>query len=176
MTTKKSLLVMMAYGLLLSIVLLFPLNGCAFFGGPPLPPLVIPVPPPVLLIPGTYAYFAPDVSDDLIFFAGFWYRPFREGWYRASYYNGPWTFVPRDSVPGVLVNLQPGFRNVPSESPRIPYDELQMNWRNWEREKHWDKPLKPAKVSKPAKKKSKAGRRSDRKAGKGQGTGKGRGR
>lgn len=150
---KKPVIPVTVCSMFLLAVLLFPLNGCAVFGRPPLPPLVIPAAPPVLLIPGTYAYFAPDVSDDLLFFGGFWYRPFREGWYRASYYNGPWSFVPRNSVPGVLVNLPPGFRNVPAESRRIPYDELQMNWRTWERERYWDKPEKveKPKVEKPKK-------------------------
>lgn len=87
--TIRPLLTMTVYGLFLPAVLLIPLMGCAGWRTPPLPPLVVPVPPPVFLIPGTYAYFAPDVDVDLIFFGGFWYRPYGGRWYRASYYNGP---------------------------------------------------------------------------------------
>ena len=63
--------------------------------GIPLPHVVIHSPPPVVVIPGTYAYFAPDVGVEIFFYHGFWYRPHRGHWYRADGYNGPWINIRR---------------------------------------------------------------------------------
>ena len=41
--------------------------------GVPLPHVVIHSPPPVIVIPGTYAYFAPDVGLEIFFYHGYWY-------------------------------------------------------------------------------------------------------
>lgn len=122
------------------IVILFPaLQAKAGLPVPPLPRLVVPAPPPVVLVPGTYVYVAPDVDDDLVFYQGFWYRPYGGGWYRATHYNGPWGFVAIERTPRVLINLPPGYRSVPPGHQRIPYGQLKKNWRTWEHTKHWDK-------------------------------------
>ncbi len=102
------------------------------------PPLALPAPPPLMVIPGTYAYFAPDVDADIIFFEGYWYRPYRGGWYRSTVYNGRWAPVPPRRVPSVLMNLPSNWRRVPPGHERIPYGQVKKNWRQWEHEKHWD--------------------------------------
>ena len=128
-----------------ALIISLPVAGNAGLPAPPLPPLLIPVPPPVVLIPGTYAYFAPDVDAELIFYGGFWYRPHGGGWYRASHYNGPWGYIVTNKVPGVLIKLSPGYRTLPPGHQRIPYGQFKKNWKTWERNKHWDKPGKPGK-------------------------------
>lgn len=105
----------------------------------PLPRLVISAPPAVVLIPGTYAYFAPDIEVDIIFYGGYWYRPHSGYWYRSVGYNGPWKYIVVDRVPRVLIDLPPGYRHIPPGHERIPYGHLKKNWRTWEREKHWDR-------------------------------------
>ncbi len=105
----------------------------------PLPRLVISVPPAVVLIPGTYAYFAPDIEVDILFYSGYWYRPYESRWYRAGHYNGPWKYIVVDKVPRVLIDLPPGYRHIPPGHERIPYGHLKKNWSTWEREKHWDR-------------------------------------
>lgn len=105
---------------------------------PPVP-LVIPAPPPLVLIPGTYAYAAPDVEADILFFQGYWYRPYHDGWYRSDSYNGRWVLVPQRRVPMVLQQLPPNWRQAPPGHQRIPYGQVKKNWRQWEREKHWDR-------------------------------------
>ena len=105
----------------------------------PLPKVVIPAPPPMILIPGTYAYFVPDIDVDIIFYHGYWYRPYKGRWYRANDYNGTWITIAAGVVPSVLINLPSGFRNVPPGHTRIPYGQLKKNWKTWEKEKHWDK-------------------------------------
>jgi hypothetical protein len=106
--------------------------------GPP-PPVVISAPPPVVVIPETYVYFVPDVETDILFYHGYWYRPYQGRWHRATSYNGPWVYVEPVRVPAVLVHLPPNYRHVPPGHQRIPYGHLEKNWKTWEKEKHWDK-------------------------------------
>jgi hypothetical protein len=148
---KKNAVVTFVWSLIL-FALIFP--PAASYAGlpvppaPPLPRLIIPAPPPVFLIPGTYAYFVPDVDAELFFYSGFWYRSHEGRWYRAPRYSGPWGFIVPNRVPGVLIHLPPGYRTVPPGHQRIPYIQLKKNWKTWERYKHWDKPRKAGKQGK----------------------------
>jgi hypothetical protein len=107
--------------------------------GVPLPSLVIPAPPAVVLIPATYVYFVPDVSVDILFYHGHWYRPHHGHYYRATSYNGPWVSIAPSSVPRAVLHVPSDFRRVPPGHQRIPHGELTNNWETWEKEKHWDK-------------------------------------
>jgi hypothetical protein len=106
--------------------------------GVPLPSVVISAPPSVVLIPATYVYFVPDVSVDILFYHGHWYRPHHGHYYRATSYNGPWVLVGASSVPGAVLHVPSDFRRVPPGHQRIPHGELKKNWEVWEKEKHWD--------------------------------------
>ncbi len=105
----------------------------------PLAPLALAAPPPVAPIPGIYAYFAPDVEVDIIFYEGSWYRPHEGRWYQADEYNGSWRPVPHDRVPSVLHHLPPNYRHTQPGQERISYSQVKKNWKTWEKEKHWDK-------------------------------------
>jgi len=107
--------------------------------GVPLPSLVIPAPPAVVLIPATYVYFVPDVSVDVLFYRGHWYRPHHGHYYRATSYNGPWLSIAPSSVPRAVSHVPSDFRRVPPGHQRIPHAELKKNWDTWEKQKHWDK-------------------------------------
>jgi hypothetical protein len=104
-----------------------------------LPQVVIPAPPPVVVIPGTYVYFAPDVGVDIFFYHGYWYRPHHGRWYRAGGYNGPWNNIESSRVPHVLRDLPPDFRNTARHHERIRHSDLKRNWKTWEQKKHWDR-------------------------------------
>ncbi|HEX9022065.1 MAG TPA: hypothetical protein VF903_12480 [Nitrospirota bacterium] len=104
----------------------------------PLPELVLPVPPALVVIPGTYAYTAPDVDVDIFFYHGFWYRPYGGQWYIADEYNGPWRFVAVGRVPRVLIDLPSGHRRLPPGYERVPYGQVRRNWQTWERERYWE--------------------------------------
>jgi hypothetical protein len=104
----------------------------------PLPALVLDGPPAMVVIPGTYAYAAPDVETDLFFYHGYWYRSSRGGWYVSLEYNGPWGYAAIDDVPRVLINLPPHYRNMPPASERMPYAIVRRNWRTWEKERYWE--------------------------------------
>jgi hypothetical protein len=105
----------------------------------PLPAFVFSAPPAVIFIPGTYVYAVPDVDIDIVFYQGYWYRPYRDYWYRSTSYNGPWRHIENKVVPGVLFKLPPDYRRVPPGHQRIPYGQLKKSWKNWEKEKYWDK-------------------------------------
>jgi hypothetical protein len=48
------------------------------------PPIVVQTPPAVVVLPGAPGvYVAPDVSVDLFFWNGWWWRPWGGHWYRS---------------------------------------------------------------------------------------------
>ena len=67
------------------------------------PPFVIAAPPEVVVIPGTYVYYYPDVDFDLFFYGGYWFRPFGGYWFRSGSYGGPWVHI--EGPPSVLLNI-----------------------------------------------------------------------
>ncbi len=105
----------------------------------PPPAYVVPAPPEVVVIPGTYVYYAPGLDVDILFFHGYWWRPYEGRWYRAKHYNGPWGFVRGERVPREIVGLPHDYRHMPPGHERIPYGQLKKNWRGWEKERHWDR-------------------------------------
>lgn len=115
--------------------------------GVPVPQVVIPAPPPVVIheppavvvIPGTYVYFAPDVGVDIFFYQGHWYRPHHGHWYRAKGYDGPWHNIEGGRVPHVVRDVPADFRHTVRHSERIRHVDLQRNWKTWEHKKHWDR-------------------------------------
>jgi len=104
----------------------------------PPPAYVIQTPPQVVLIPGTYVYFVPNIGMDILFYHGYWYRPHAGRWYRASAYNGPWVYIVPRMVPAAIIGLPPDYRRIPPGYVPIPYVELRVNWRRWERDRYWD--------------------------------------
>jgi hypothetical protein len=95
----------------------------------PLPPVfVFTAPPELVVIPGTYVYYCPDVNFDIFFYGGYWYR--------SASYGGPWVYI--ESTPSVLLSLPPNYRIIVRGKRRIPYAELNRNWRAWERGRYWE--------------------------------------
>jgi hypothetical protein len=107
--------------------------------GFPLPPaVVISAPPAVYPIPGSYAYFAPDVGFQLFFNSGYWYRPYNGYWYRAAYYNGPWDYLPPSRVPVIFNRYNYNYYRyyrIPTGQRLIPYGHLRDHWREWDRDR-----------------------------------------
>lgn len=131
-----------AYGGHSSFNLSIGINGPAVaqaYAVPAPPPYVINTPPPVVVIPGTYVYAVPTADISVFFHGGYWYRPYRNYWYRASYYNGPWRYVAPARVPVTVVNsVHYDYRHAPPHR-HIPYGHLKKNWRKWEKEKYWER-------------------------------------
>ncbi len=101
-------------------------DGTAAFSTEPLPTVIITRTPKVVVIPGTrYVYFLPDYDEDILFYHGFWYRPYSGGWFRSKGYNGPWK--PVQKVPGQVLNLPPDFRSAWQAGERISYRALKKH-------------------------------------------------
>ncbi len=104
----KRWMIMVLLGAALSVGLLSPGKGDAGVNvniGVQLPPLAITAAPPMVVIPGTYAYYAPDVQAGLFFYNGNWYRPYQGGWYSSVQFNGPWGSVAIGSVPPAIIGF-----------------------------------------------------------------------
>lgn len=139
---KKGKLVFLAVALSLLSVTAF--SGPAYAGvsvgiGVNIPAFRFAAPPPLVVIPGTYVYYAPDVDVDIVFYHGYWYRPYEGHWYRARGYNGPWAYLAPARVPSVLIELPPDFRHVYAGHDRIPYRDFHRNWKRWERDRYWER-------------------------------------
>jgi hypothetical protein len=97
-------------------------------------------PPDVVVIPGTYVYMVPDIDVDILFFQGYWWRPYEGHWYRSRDYKGSWRYVEPRSIPRGLKALPQDYRHRLSPGhERIPHGDVQKNWKKWEKEKHWEK-------------------------------------
>ncbi len=142
---KRLLLVSM----LLALVMAFPIPVMARVNvgiSISLPPLVFAGPPEVVVIPGTYIYAVPDLDVDIFFYDGWWWRPWEGRWYRSRHYDSGWAFYGR--VPSFYTRIPPGWRNNfrdrrweghPWNYRRIPHQQLQRNWNNWGRRRHWER-------------------------------------
>jgi hypothetical protein len=97
-------------------------------------------PPDVVVIPGTYVYIVPDIDVDVLFYQGYWWRPYEGRWYRSEDYNGQWSYIDSGRIPSGLRALPQDYRQRLSPGhERIPHGEVKRNWKQWEKEKHWDR-------------------------------------
>jgi len=110
------------------------------------PPIPFPAPPEVVVIPETYVYAVPDVREEIFFYNGWWWRPWRGHWYRSRRYNSGWVYY--QSVPSFYRGIPPGWRNYyrdhrwkghPWDYHRIPHGQVERNWSSWEKSRHWEK-------------------------------------
>jgi len=105
-----------------------------------LPAIGFAAPPDLVVIPGTYVYIVPDVAADVLFYQGYWWRPYEGHWYRSRDYRGPWGYIELGRIPGGLRALPQDYRHRLSPGyERLHYGDVQRNWKKWEKEKHWDK-------------------------------------
>jgi hypothetical protein len=144
--------------ILLALALVFPISTMAMArdGGnvrndrnvrDPLPPrIAFAAAPEVVVIPGTYVYGVPDVDVDIFFYQGWWWRPWEGRWYRSQNYNSGWSHY--GSVPSFYREIPSGWRNdyrkhrwgvYRWDYQRIPHQQVQRNWSNWEKSKYWEK-------------------------------------
>lgn len=110
------------------------------------PPIVFAAPPEVVVIPETYVYVVPDIDVDIFFYDGWWWRPWQGRWYRSQSYSSGWAHY--QNVPSFYGGIHAGWRNDyrerrwrgnPWNYQRIPHQQVQQNWSNWEKNRHWEK-------------------------------------
>ncbi len=105
-----------------------------------LPAIRFAAPPAVVVIPGTYVYMVPDIDVDVLFYQGYWWRPYEGRWYRSRDYKGGWHHIDSRSIPSGLRALPEDYRHRLSPGhERIPHRDVQRNWKKWEKEKYWDR-------------------------------------
>ncbi|HYC53812.1 MAG TPA: hypothetical protein VEL28_02625 [Candidatus Binatia bacterium] len=109
------------------------------------PPLILPAPPQLVVLPGTYVYAVPDYGEDLFFVDGYWWRPYGGRWYRSRYYDRDWGYY--SGVPTFYSSIprtwRSDYRNRRWHGrtwnhERLSYDSVRNNWSNWRRERRWD--------------------------------------
>ncbi len=109
-------------------------------------PLVFVSPPEMIVIPETYVYAVPGVEAEIYFYNGWWWRPWEGHWYRSRHYDSGWSYYQR--VPSFYGGIPTGWRNDYRDHrwhgqqwnyQPIPHQQLQKNWRNWEKNGHWEK-------------------------------------
>ena len=105
-----------------------------------LPVLTFAAQPELVVIPGTYVYMVPDIEADVLFYQGYWWRPYEGRWYRSRDYRRGWSYVDSRRIPGGLRSLPSDYRHRLSPGhERVPHGDVLKNWKKWEKEKHWDK-------------------------------------
>jgi len=136
--------------ILLALVIVVPMPtmaGVDVHVSIPLPPLIVfAAPPEVVVLPETYVYVAPDIDVDFYFWNGWWWRPWEGRWYRSRNYSSGWGYY--QSVPSFYRGIPSDWRNDYREHrwkghqwnyQRIPHQQVQRNWSNWEKNRHWEK-------------------------------------
>ena len=105
-----------------------------------LPVFTFAAPPEVVVIPGTYVYMVPDIDVDILFYQGYWWRPYEGRWYKSRDYKGSWRYIAPARIPRALRALPPDYRHRLSPAyERIPHRDVRRHWKKWEREKYWDR-------------------------------------
>jgi hypothetical protein len=151
MCTRGYILKKLFFGaMLLALVLAFPIPTIArvdvgiSISLPP--PVVFVSPPEVVIIPETNVYFVPDLDMEIFFYGGWWWRPWEGRWYRSRSYGSGWAYY--RSVPSFYRGMPSSWRDDyrehrwkghPWDHQRIPHQQVQRNWRNWEKNRHWEK-------------------------------------
>lgn len=134
---------LLTFGALLLVLTVFAVQSEAGVNlniGINLPAVRFAAPPDVVVIPGTNVYMVPDIDSDVLFFQGYWWRPYEGQWYRSRDYKGKWSFVEPRGIPRGLRELPRDYRHrVSPGHERIPHGDVKRNWRKWEKEKHWEK-------------------------------------
>ncbi|MFA7013242.1 MAG: hypothetical protein WC202_09840, partial [Desulfobacterales bacterium] len=111
------------------------------------PPIAFAGSPYLVVMPETYdVYVVPDISVDLFFWSGWWWRPWGGHWYRSQYYNRAW--VRYNSIPSFYFDVDPDWRGYYRgrnwhghrwEYQRIPHHRVQQNWKSWQNNRHWER-------------------------------------
>ncbi len=91
------------------------------------------------LIPGTYVYWMSVGNGDVFFCDGYWWQSRYNAWYRSGAYSGPWIVIETRFIPYQIVRLPPRWKEMRDNSPRIRWGDVRSHWREWEREKYWER-------------------------------------
>jgi len=108
-------------------------------------PIEFASPPKVIVIPTTNVYVVPDLAEEIFFCDGWWWRPWRDRWYRSKHYNSGWVYY--KGVPsfhaGIPSDWRDDYRNHQWRGrqwdyQQIPHQQVQRNWSRWKDSRHWE--------------------------------------
>ncbi|MFA5323275.1 MAG: hypothetical protein WC373_11435 [Smithella sp.] len=136
--------------LLLTLVVCMPVSAMADVRiqvNIPLPPMIVfPALPQMVVIPDTDVYAVPDVEEDIFFYAGWWWRPWNNRWYRSRYYDRGWAYYPNPpyfhkNIPSDWKNnyknhTWQGYRWEPQQKS---HRDIERNWNVWQKNRYWKK-------------------------------------
>jgi len=113
------------------------------------PPILFVAPPNVVVLPGTDVYAVPDVTAEIFFRGGWWWRPWGGHWYRSKYHDHGWGYyrnspswyrrIPRDWRHNYSKHIWGGR---PWNPPHIKHGNLNKHWRGgrWRNDHGWGRP------------------------------------
>ncbi|MBF0378251.1 MAG: hypothetical protein HQK72_12325 [Desulfamplus sp.] len=110
-----------------------------------MPPILFDEPPELIVVPKTYVYVVPDLDEELFFYSGWWWRPWKGKWYRSRHYTSGW--IHYQNTPSFYRDIPPDWRNSYRDHRwrgrewdyhRIPHRNVERNWSEWERARHWE--------------------------------------
>jgi hypothetical protein len=97
-------------------------------------------PPDVVVVPSgdEYVYMTPNTTG-VYFYNGVWYRSFEGFWFSSTAYGNRWRNLSPAAVPQAVMNVPPEYaRYLPHGYERIHYNDLQMRWHEWARNREWN--------------------------------------
>jgi len=108
------------------------------------PPIVVAAPPEVVMVPESRVYFVPDPQIDIFFYAGYWWSPRGDRWYRGRAYNGPWVHMAPSAVPRSVIYMPRDYRTRYAHGQRYPYGQWKQEHPDWDKQnrkahKNWEK-------------------------------------
>lgn len=102
---------------------------------PPPPPLLFPAPPMLGFLDGYDVYVVVNVSENVVFYQGAWYRLHNYEWHRGSAHNGPWHKVPPGHIPRTLRGLPHNMKDRVKTQQHLKHHDVERNWRQWDKER-----------------------------------------
>lgn len=108
----------------------------------------LPVPPSLIIVPGTPVAYAPAIPANYFFYGGQYYVFSNNGWYVAPRYDGPWVVVAPAYVPAPILTVPVRYYRAPPPHwkpwRRAAPPQWDATWGHaWKAEhKDWDKDRK----------------------------------
>jgi hypothetical protein len=92
----------------------------------------VPSYPKLVLIGGTAAYFAPELSANYFYYDGTYWVYQSDEWYRCAWYNGPWAKVSPLAVPLAVLQIPVAYYNRPPAYFSVGRPDAPPRW-----DVHW---------------------------------------
>jgi len=82
------------------------------------PPAFVAAPPPLVVVPGSPVYYAPEYDYGLFFYRGRYYTQFNGGWFSAPRVGAAWVRI--SNVPPPLVAVPVEYHRAHGKRPHCP--------------------------------------------------------